>query len=229
MIAFSSWLYVFNGIVSLWYGLRSRKVYIETGNEFSRYVFFVGMGVGIAEFFYGVPYFIFFDDPQIVGIFYILAILPLFGGLLFSLKIPLQSLANKKIEYIWISLLSLATVLLFIFHFWAIPKPSFDELGVIYWNIDRFYAVWWSALLALSTLVPAIYFFLVPATTTKAIFKKILFGLTHLLGGMGAILLVLFSGDQFWTIIFFLIQFSGFLVLASIFVTDILLKEKYGL
>jgi len=218
-------IYIFNGTMAFWYGLRMRRAYFKVGNEYSHMFFVVGVGVGIAEYLYGIAWFA-PVDAKVRGLSYLIASLFLFGGLLYALKFVLRTLLFIKFEKIVTFLFPVVVALFFIAHLKAIPEPNLIEYGFINWQVQYPFDVIWSLLLFLVTVMPGIYFVLIPVAGLRAILKKIFFGLTMFLGGSGGIILVIFDSSTSLIIWGFVIQTIGFIFLGSIFLLDYFIEER---
>ncbi|QQG42489.1 MAG: hypothetical protein HYW15_03210 [Candidatus Giovannonibacteria bacterium] len=214
--------------MALWYGLRNLRAYQQTKNDYSLMFFRVGLGVAIAEYFYGIPLLFLPINSYLNGLSYLLAIFPLFVGLNYALRFILKAWDYHNTEKVVAVLIPFVVLIFFLFHLHAVPMPLYFLLGLfrfVDWRVLYPYDLIWAALLFLTTVLPGIYFLAVKVETKKAFLKKILFGIVFVLGGLGGIVIVVFSGYPILLVWAFIIQFIGFSALGSIFLVDIFLKE----
>lgn len=221
----SALIYTFNATIALWYGLRNLRAYKITKNEYSLMFFRVGIGVGIAEYIYGIPALVMPGNSNLNGFLYMLAFFPLFLGLNEALRFALRGWGYDLWEGAMSVSMPLFVAIFFWFHLSAIPRTAVDAFGLIHWGVLYPYDVLFTVFLAAVTIIPGIFFLTAKVHDRKAVFKKILFGIAFVFGGTGGFGVVLLD-ETFLPLLFsFIMQFLGFAVLGSIFLVDIFMKD----
>ncbi len=228
MLAFpiTALFYIFEGTVALLYGIKSYYTFKETRNEFHRLFFHLGIGVALAFYFYGFPNLLYPTRYNLSGVFYILSFIPLFWGLGEALKVTLLAWNYEDLERFTSFLIPLFTVLFVIWHFSAIPAASIDEFGLIHWGVKAPYDIVQVLFGLLITLLPGLFLLLTDAPSKKAFYKKILFGLTFVLGGIGGYGVTLLDETFLPLLAAYLVEFIGFVFLSILFLIDIFMKEE---
>ena len=82
-------IYVFNGTMAFWYGMRNYYAFKKNQNEYSRMFFKVGLGVAVAEYLFGLP-FLMLRSSHLWGLAFTIGILPLYFGLNYALIFSLR-------------------------------------------------------------------------------------------------------------------------------------------
>ena len=210
----SSAIYIFNASMTFIYSMRQFKANREKRNFYALRFARLSMGVTIAFLLYGLPNLIHPGNPIINGFFYVLAIPPLLLGLNEGLKVAFEAWNLEKAGKFAIRFFSVIIILFFLSHLLAIPSGILDS-GLIRWHVDYPYNIVFG-LLVLAQALPIGFFLLITRTESKkVIVKKILFGFTFILGGLGGMAVVPLAYSSFSLLLF----------VGIIFLLDLYLKE----
>jgi|GEM_PF-1568781 len=217
-IPYSAYLDFINASVAMWAGFRLLKRYRKTGHIYTAIFAQTGFGVAISIYFSSVPMILFPNQNYLAGALYIVGLFPLFWGLSQALRfvfIRLNYLAVEKI----IHPVVLAVVSFFAFlHFIAVPYPEIIN-GVVIWNIEWPFNMIFATLIGVITLPVGILFISTTVESKKALFNKILFGLSFLLAGVGGAMVTMAESGSLitWS---YIIESLGFLMLVIMFTLD---------
>jgi hypothetical protein len=216
---------VFDGIICVWFGLRNLKALHERATFHSLMYYRLGVLVGISLFLYGAPHILIPEGQRtFVGVFFILAAIPLFWGLMYGLRSSLILLGFEKREKIIISALSAIITLFVMFHFFAIPKPELVA-GIVVRHVPHPFDVIFSILLAVVTFLPSIVFFMQKVQSSKARIKKMLFAVALLCGGGGGLGIVVFHSSLALILASHFVLFFAFVIIGFIFLVDTVMPD----
>lgn len=217
-------VYLFVASTCLAEGLRSLKTYFRTNNQYSKLLSQVALGVAATQYIYAFSNILFPDSPDALGMFYIIALFPIFFGLKQGLQIALTEWQwMKTIRFINI-FLPLALLIFTVLHFQHIPQPVTDSAGLIHWRVPFPFSVIIFVSGALLTLPTALFLSMTPAKSKKSKIKKHLFSVTFLLGGIFGWSLV-FLDNPALLLTSYLLMAMGFVFMVVMILVDILMKE----
>lgn len=220
--AISGFIYIYAGIVIIIVGFVLHNLYHQTNSTTSIRLLKSAFGVGIGEFLFGLPMVIFNPSSFMVKAGYIVAWLPVFLSLNYSLAAALDvHNVNKSIAKFILIIMPFIAIVFSLGQFLNPPAPFLDQYGLIHWNVPFNFAVLSLILLGVFAVYPGFVFALQKISGPELKAKVIILGLGYILASFGGGGIVFFSNSlfdsTFWIFVSTVSYFLGFTLLTILF------------